>query len=116
MGPKTTKGRRQVIEAATKRLAAAKAQKASARSTLKSANAVTAKVKRAVASAKYTLKTAEKNTGTAKRAMGAAQSELEMMAYTDHPHVARLFGSFEDEHTLYLVIEYCSPTLFLPRF
>eukprot|EP00929_Paragymnodinium_shiwhaense_P071871 TRINITY_DN36502_c0_g1_i1.p1 TRINITY_DN36502_c0_g1~~TRINITY_DN36502_c0_g1_i1.p1 ORF type:complete len:580 (-),score=134.66 TRINITY_DN36502_c0_g1_i1:144-1883(-) len=43
-----------------------------------------------------------------RRDIDELMQELETMAATDHPHVAKLYHGFQDDEAMYLVVEYCS--------
>ena len=39
-------------------------------------------------------------------------SEIKIQSYMNHPNVLKLYGYFDDEKNIYLILEYCSSCLY----
>lgn len=39
-------------------------------------------------------------------------SEIKLQLYMNHPNILKLFGCFDDQKNIYLILEYCSSCLF----
>ncbi len=39
-------------------------------------------------------------------------SEIKLQLYMNHPNILKLYGFFDDQKNIYLILEYCSQCLF----